>query len=82
MIPQVIFSCLLSIGIFFLAFHLEVGEMGLASNCYALIVVLGGTLSATLIAYPWQKLAWMVQLLKPISLSPSRCLTLEGIRFD
>jgi chemotaxis protein MotA len=64
MIPQVILSCLLSGGIFFLAFHLEVGEMGLASNLYALIVVLGGTLSATLIAYPWQKLAWTAQLLK------------------
>ena len=64
MIPQLIFSCMLSVGIFFLAFHLDVGEMGLASNLYALVVVLGGTLSATLIAYPWQKLTWTFQLLK------------------
>jgi chemotaxis protein MotA len=64
MIPQVVFSCLLSAGIFFLAFHLDVGEMGFASNLYALLVVLGGTFSATLIAYPLQKLAFTARLLK------------------
>src|SRR4030042_722579 len=38
--------------------------MGLASNLNALMVVLGGTLAATLIAYPWKKVIWTIQLLK------------------
>lgn len=64
MITQIIISLSLSITIFFLAFHLEAGKMGLASNLNALMIVLGGTFSATLIAYPWQKLTWTAQLLK------------------
>ena len=64
MIPQLIFSILLSITIFFMAFNLNVGEMGLASNLNALMIVLGGTFAATLIAYPWKKVTWTLQLLK------------------
>jgi hypothetical protein len=32
MIPQLVFSILLSVAIFFTAFHLKVEEIGLASN--------------------------------------------------
>jgi chemotaxis protein MotA len=64
MIPQLIFSVLLSVTIFFLAFNLEVGEIGWASNVNALMIVLGGTLAATLIAYPWKKVIWTFQLIK------------------
>jgi chemotaxis protein MotA len=64
MIPQLIFSILLSILIFFMAFNWKVGEMGLASNLNALMVVLGGTFAATLIAYPWEKITWTLRLLK------------------
>jgi chemotaxis protein MotA len=64
MIPQLIFSILLSVAIFFAAFHLKVGEMGLASNLNALMIVLGGTFAATLIAYPWEKIIWTLRPLK------------------
>ena len=64
MILQVIFSILFSILIFFMAFTLDVGEIGWGSNFNALLIVLGGTVSATLIAYPWRKLAWTAELLK------------------
>jgi len=64
MILQLIFAISLSIAIFFVAFNSKIEEMGLASNLYALMVILGGTFAATLIAYPWKKLAWMLQLLK------------------
>jgi chemotaxis protein MotA len=64
MIPQIIFSILLSVVIFFLAFNLELEKMGLASNLSALMIVLGGTLAATLIAYPWRRLIWTAHLLK------------------
>jgi len=64
MIPQLIFSIFLSIMIFFMAFHWNVGKMGLASNLNALMVVLGGTFAATLIAYPWEKITWTLRLLK------------------
>ena len=69
MIPQIIFSILLSIAIFFLAFNLELEKLGLASHLSALMIVLGGTLAATLIAYPWRRLIWTVQLLKKAFLS-------------
>ena len=64
MVSQVVFSLFLSTAIFFLAFNLEVGKMGLASNLNAIMIVLGGTLSATLIAYPAKKLAWTGELLR------------------
>jgi len=64
MISQVIFSIVLSIAIFLLAFNLEFERMGLASNLSALMIVLGGTLAATLVAYPWKKLIWTARLLK------------------
>ena len=69
MIPQIIFSILLSIAIFLLAFNLELEKMGLASNLSALLIVLGGTLAATLIAYPWRRLIWTAHLLKKSFLS-------------
>ena len=64
MAAQIIFSILLSIAIFFLAFNLGVEKMGLASNLCALMIVLGGTLAATLVAYPWQRLIWTACLLR------------------
>ena len=69
MIPQIIFSILLTIAIFFLAFNLELEKVGLASNLGALMIVLGGTLAATLIAYPWRRLIWTARLLKKAFLS-------------
>lgn len=64
MIPQITFSALLSIAIFFLAFNLELEKMGVASNLGALMIVLGGILAAALIAYPWKRLIWTARLLK------------------
>jgi chemotaxis protein MotA len=64
MIRQLMFAVFLSVVIFFLAFHLEVGEVGLVSNLNALMIVLGGTFAATLIAYPWRKVLWTLVLLK------------------
>jgi len=64
MIPQLALSILLCIGIFFLAFNLRVEEMGWVSNLNALMIVLGGTFAATLIAYPWKKIVWTFRLLK------------------
>ncbi len=64
MIAQTTFSLLLLATIFVTAFNMEVKEMGLASNFYALLVVLGGTFAATLIAYPLKKLLWTAHLLK------------------
>jgi chemotaxis protein MotA len=69
MLPQIIFSILLSIAMFFLAFNLELEKMGLASNLSALMIVLGGTLAATLIAYPWRRLIWTAHLMKTAFLS-------------
>jgi len=69
LIPQIIFSILLTIAIFFLAFNLELEKVGLASNLGALMIVLGGTLAATLIAYPWRRLIWTAHLLKKAFLS-------------
>ncbi|OPY91214.1 MAG: Chemotaxis protein PomA [Syntrophus sp. PtaU1.Bin208] len=64
MVPQIIFSIFLSIAIFFVAFHLEVETVGFASNLSALGIVFGGTLAATLLAYPWRRLLWTAELLK------------------
>jgi chemotaxis protein MotA len=64
MVPQIVFSVFLSVGIFLLAFNLEVGKMGLGSNLNALMIVLGGTFSATLIAYPWKRVVWTAHVLK------------------
>ena len=64
MIPQIGFSILLSLAIFLVAFNLRLEEMGLAANLSALMIVLGGTLAATLIAYPWRMLIGTARLLK------------------
>ena len=64
MIGQTICSLFLLIAIFWLAFAVEVREMGLGSNLNALMIVLGGTLATTLLAYPFGKLVWTVQLIQ------------------
>ena len=64
MIPQIIFSFILCITIFVTAFNLEVNTLGIVSNLSALMIVLGGTLAGTLIAYPWRRLLWTASLLK------------------
>jgi len=69
MISQIIFSIFLCVVIFSLAFNLEVETVGLGSNLSALMVVFGGTLAATLIAYPWRRLVWTAQLLNKAFLS-------------
>lgn len=69
MILQIILSILLSLAIFILSFNLEIDSLGLASNLNALMIVMGGTLAATLIAYPWKRLVWTAGLLKRVILS-------------
>ena len=64
MIVQAVCSFLFLAAIFLLEFNLDVREMGLASNLNALLIVLGGTLFATLIAYPREKLLATAALLK------------------
>ena len=64
MIGQTIISLLLLITIFFLAFNLGVKELGVASNLNALMIVLGGTLCATLLAYPVKKMIMTIKFLK------------------
>lgn len=69
MVWQIMISVLLLTGIFFLSFNLEAGGMGLVSNLNALMIVIGGTICATLITYPMKKLIWTFQILKK-SLGP------------
>ncbi len=64
MIPQTVLSLLLSVAIFWMAFHLNTGASGLESNLSALAIVIGGSLTATLFAYPWRKIVWTFQILK------------------
>jgi chemotaxis protein MotA len=75
MIAQTICTFLVLIGIFLLAFNLEVTEMGIASNLNAIMIVFGGTLFATLLAYPISKLVMTAQFLKQ---SFSRNKQLDG----
>jgi chemotaxis protein MotA len=69
MVWQITISVLLLTGIFFLSFNLEMGGMGLVSNLNALMIVMGGTICATLMTYPMKKLVWAFQILKK-SLGP------------
>lgn len=64
MIVQTICSFIILASIFLLSFHLEVRELGLTSNLNALIIVLGGTFFATLLAYPMSKLMMTARFLK------------------
>ncbi len=64
MVAQVFISLILLVLIFLAAFNLEVQELGLASNLNALMIVLGGTLAASLMAYPWKKILWTFRLMK------------------
>jgi chemotaxis protein MotA len=69
MVWQITISVLLLTGIFFLSFNLDTGGMGLVSNLNALMIVIGGTICATLMTYPMKKLVWALQILKK-SLGP------------
>ena len=64
MVPQIITSIILVSGIFFLAFSVSVEKMGLIANLNALLIVLGGTLAATMMVYPWKRMVWTAQLVK------------------
>lgn len=64
MIIQAICSFLVLVGIFLVSFHLEVQELGVASNLNAMMIVFGGTFFATLLAYPLQKIWMTAQFLK------------------
>ena len=64
MIGQTAASLFLLIVIFLLAFNLGVKELGVASNLYALMIVLGGTFCATLLAYPVKKMIMTINFLK------------------
>jgi len=64
MIGQAICALLILAAIFLVEFTLKVTEMGWVSNLNALMIVLGGTLFATLIAYPKEKLVLTARLLK------------------
>lgn len=64
MIVQAILSFLVLIGIFVLSFLVEAKELGLASNISAVMIVLGGTFFATLLAYPMQKLVMTARFMK------------------
>jgi chemotaxis protein MotA len=80
MIRQAVCALVLLAIIFTVTFNLEVREMGLASNFFALLVVLGGTLAATLIAYPLAKLAWTARLImKSFTAREEMTSTIEGI---
>jgi chemotaxis protein MotA len=56
MMTQVLLSAGLLASIFFLAFQMEVKTLGVLSNINALIIVIGGTCCATLLAYPASKI--------------------------
>jgi len=56
MILQTLCTFLVIIAIFLVAFTLEVTELGIASNLNAMMIVIGGTFMATLLAYPLNKL--------------------------
>ena len=64
MLVQAVCSSLILAAIFLLEFNLDVSEMGLVSNLNALLIVLGGTLLATLIAYPREKLVATARLVR------------------
>lgn len=64
MLRQSIYSLLVLAAIFLLEFNLDVTEMGWASNLNALLIVLGGTFFATLIAYPLERLVLTGRLLR------------------
>lgn len=64
MIGQTIASLLFLIAIFLLAFNLGVKELGVASNLNALMIVLGGTFCATMLAYPYQKMIMTAEFIR------------------
>lgn len=64
MIWQIIFSASGLASIFFLSFNLKIGGVELGSNLNALMIVLGGTVCATLMTYHRKKLIRTFQILK------------------
>lgn len=64
MIGQTITSIFLLMVIFLLAFNLGVNELGVASNLNALMIVLGGTFCATLLAFPYKKMIMTIDFIK------------------
>jgi len=64
MLKQSIYSLLFLAAIFLLEFNLDVREMGWAANLNALLIVLGGTVCATLLAYPLARLVLTLRILK------------------
>jgi chemotaxis protein MotA len=61
---QIMISILLLTAIFFLSFFLDAGSMGVVSNLNALMIVLGGTIGATLMSYPMKRLVFTFKVLK------------------
>jgi chemotaxis protein MotA len=64
MILQTVCTFLVLVAIFLAAFNLEVTELGFASNLNAIMIVLGGTFLATLLAYPLNKLVMTGKFIK------------------
>ncbi|MBN1547859.1 MAG: MotA/TolQ/ExbB proton channel family protein [Syntrophaceae bacterium] len=64
MAGQIVTSLIVISGILFLAFNIPIGKMGVIANINALLIVLGGTISATLLVYPWKRLLWTAALIK------------------
>jgi len=80
MIRQALCALVLLAIIFTVTFNLEVRETGPASNFFALLVVLGGTLAATMIAYPLARLSWTARLImKSFTVREEMTSTIEGI---
>jgi chemotaxis protein MotA len=63
MIGQTVAAIISLLTIFFLAFNIEVSELGFISNLNAIMIVLGGTFFATLLAFPLKKLSLTVHFL-------------------
>ena len=61
MIVQVIVSFGLLLGIFTVAFHIDVKTLGLMANINALMIVIGGTIAASLLAYPVSRIVQAAQ---------------------
>jgi chemotaxis protein MotA len=64
MIGQMSVSLIFLMTIFFLAFNIEVNELGFVSNLNAIMIVMGGTFFATLLAFPLKKLFLTIHFLK------------------
>jgi chemotaxis protein MotA len=61
---QTIVSLICLMTIFFLAFNIEASELGFVSNLNAIMIVVGGTFFATLLAFPLKKLLLTIHFLR------------------